>query len=76
MRKIIQYIYVCSKYHDDGSLCVLEKCMKHHWIKLTPAYLTKNDIEYGNSIIYELDPKIFDIYDTDEIIGFGECAYD
>lgn len=76
LRKVTQDIYMCSKYHDDGTLCNSEKCFKHHWVCLTPLYPNKSGFELGNSIMYELDTRIFDVYDTNEIIGFNNaCAY-
>ena len=76
LRKITQNIYMVSKYHNDGSLCTLERCFNEHWVQICPIYPNKSGYDIGNPIYYKLDTRIFDMYDTNEIIGFNNaCEY-
>lgn len=68
MRKVVQYIYVCRKLHNNYAECQSDMCKSPHILELTPLFVNGSKIEFGTPVFYGVDINVFKYYDTDQII--------
>lgn len=75
MRKMIQYIYQVRKLHTDYTECCLDDCYREHIQELTPIFLSGSNYMLGDRKYYPVIPEIFNMYDTDELIGLCDNIF-
>lgn len=68
LRKVIQYVYVCRKLHYDYQECTSDSCKKDHILELTPCYVAGNRLMLGTSCFFKVDKRVFEVYNTSQII--------
>jgi hypothetical protein len=68
LRKVVQYVYVTRKLHLDYTECQSDSCTKDHLLELTPSVSMGNKMMLGKSCFYHVDRRVFNIYNTKQVI--------
>jgi len=68
LRKVVQYVYITRKLHDDYKECQSDSCIKPHILELTPCFNSGNKLMLGQPCFFHVDKKIFNVYNTKQVI--------
>ena len=75
VRKMTQYIYQLRKLHTDFSVCCKDECRKPHIQEITPIFLGGDNYMHGTSKYFPVNTDVFDMYDSEELIGLCDNIF-